>query len=80
MLELLDSWGRILWGLSDRFSQPSSKKNVVPELCSLWSANLFDASFDLFAVLHSKFVRGERQISMEVAYTMETSGESTTVD
>ena len=25
VLELLDSWGRILWGLSDRFSQPSSK-------------------------------------------------------
>lgn len=24
--ELLDSWGRVLWGLSDTFSQPSSKK------------------------------------------------------
>lgn len=26
VLELLDSWGRILWGLSDTFSQPWSKK------------------------------------------------------
>lgn len=30
-------WGRIMWGLSDRFPQPSYEKNVVPELCSLWS-------------------------------------------
>ena len=22
VLELLDSWGRVLWGLSDTFSQP----------------------------------------------------------
>ncbi len=26
VLELLDSWGRDLWGLSDTFSQPWSEK------------------------------------------------------
>ena len=39
--ELLDSWGRILWGLSDTFfskSQPSVQGNVVPELYCLWPA------------------------------------------
>lgn len=49
VFELLDSGGSILWGLSDRFSQPWSK-NVVPELCSLWSTSVFSTPLNIFAL------------------------------
>ena len=43
VLELLDSWGRNLWGLSDTFSQPWSKKKT-------WYLN-----YALYGLLNASF-------------------------